>query len=764
MVRIDRPRRLGAAAALLPLFVTLSSSAQQTAAPPPPSPANPAPAADDGKIAEIVVTAQRREEKLQEVPLAVTALGAEQIQDRGIQNVTDLSALAPGLQISKTASNSTISQITIRGLSQINPAIYWDPAVGIYVDGVYIGKAQGSVFDVVDLERVEVLRGPQGTLYGRNTLAGAINLVTRRPSGEFGGTASLEIGNYDAVTTKASVDLPKMGIFSVTLAARQEQRSGWVHTSNDSSTSALNDRNGNGLRLAVDMDFAPGLLGQYRFDRSIVDQTPNWDQLYRIDSDLYGFYPTLPDYASHDRLDHADLNAPMFEKARIMGHAFTLSWDLDEHNQLKSISGYRTMNWDDSLDLDGSPYDVAFTQRFTDYHQFSQDLQWLGNSDRINWVAGLYYFGDDGETNNPQHFFGGTPFESNYDSWYSTKTHAYSAYGQIDYKPIDPLTLTAGVRYTSEKKELSRAFGILGTPDVYLIPDGTNASKTFDATTPMASVAWQFTPDLNAYFRYAEGFKSGGFNGEYSNPYTTDPDENVRETKTPFKPEKQRSFELGTKTMWLDRRVVLNAAVYYNKARDLQESIFLGTGAAASSVRNAGKATIYGAELEGQVALWSGSRLGFNYAYLHPKYDEFIDAGQDVADNRAFVHAPKNSANVYLDLRLVRLQLGELRALLDYSYTGAFYTYAYQLRPTDPSKQVAGDSEVPATSLLNLRVSLGGVKLGGTATGELALWCRNLTDEDAPTNFIDFGPGFSSLTVANFNDPRTFGVTGIVRW
>ncbi|WP_020649967.1 TonB-dependent receptor [Solimonas variicoloris] len=773
MVRIDRPRRLGAAAALLPLFVTLSSPAQQTAAPPPPSPANPAPAADDGKIAEIVVTAQRREEKLQEVPLAVTALGAEQIQDRGIQNVTDLSALAPGLQISKTASNSTISQITIRGLSQINPAIYWDPAVGIYVDGVYIGKAQGSVFDVVDLERVEVLRGPQGTLYGRNTLAGAINLVTRRPSGEFGGTASLEIGNYDAVTTKASVDLPKMGIFSVTLAARQEQRAGWVHTSNDSSTDELNDRNGNGLRLAVDMDLAPGLLGQYRFDRSIVDQTPNWDQLYAINANPSppgypdnpfapgGYFESVPSYASRERLEHADLNAPMFEKARIMGHAFTLSWDLDEHNQLKSISGYRTMDWDDSLDLDGSPYDVAFTQRFTDYHQFSQDLQWLGNSDRINWVAGLYYFGDDGKTDNPQHFFG---HAANYDSRYSTKTHAYSAYGQIDYKPVEPLTLTAGVRYTSEKKELSRAFGILGTPDVYLIPEGTNASKTFDATTPMASVAWQFTQDLNAYFRYAEGFKSGGFNGEYSNPYATDPDENVRETKTPFKPEKQRSFELGTKTMWLDRRVVLNAAVYYNKARDLQESIFLGSGAAASSVRNAGKATIYGAELEGQVALWSGSRLGFNYAYLHPEYDEFIDAGQDVADNRAFVHAPKHSANVYLDLRLARLQLGELRALLDYSYTGAFYTYAYQLRPTDPSKQVAGDSEVPATSLLNLRVSLGGVKLGDSASGELALWCRNLTDEDAPTNFIDFGPGFSSLTVANFNDPRTFGVTGIVRW
>ncbi|NKF22007.1 TonB-dependent receptor [Solimonas marina] len=750
-------RRPGAAAMLLPLPLLFCHPAVAQDAPP----AQPADASD--KIAEVVVTAQRREQKLQDVPIAVTALSAEQVQDRGIQNVSDLSALAPGLQISKTASNTTISQITIRGLSQINPAIYWDPAVGIYVDGVYIGKAQGSVFDIVDLERVEVLRGPQGTLYGRNTLAGAINLITKRPSGEFGGTVSVEAGNYDALTTKASIDLPKMGIVSMSLAARQEQRDGWVNTSRDSSTSELNNRNGNGLRFAADFDFAPSLLGEYRFDRSVVDQTPNWDQLYRIDTD-FGIYPGLTDYASHQRQTHADLDAPMFEKARIMGHAFTLNWDADDANTFKSITGYRTMRWDDSLDLDGSPNDVAFTQRFTHYHQFSQDLQWLGHTDRLNWVGGLYYFGDDGDTDNPQHFFS---HSANYDSSYGTKTHAYSGYGQLDYKPLDPLTLSAGLRYTREKKDLTRTFGIVGAGD-YLIPPGTSAHKTFSATTPMASIAWQMTPHVNTYLRYAEGFKSGGFNGEYSDP-TASSEDNIDETKTPFKPEKQRSYELGSKTTWLDGRALLNAAVYYNKAKDLQESIFLGQGAAATSVRNAGKATIYGAELEGQLSLGHGSRLGFNYAYLHTKYDQFIDEGQDVADNRAFVHAPKNTANVYLDLRLAHFEFTDLRALVDYAYTDSFYTYAYQLSGPgdaryDASKQVAGDTEVPSTSLLNLRLALANMKLGSNAIGEVAVWCRNVTDEDAPTNFIDFGPAFGNLTVANFNDPRTFGITGIVRW
>ncbi|SEQ85496.1 iron complex outermembrane recepter protein [Solimonas aquatica] len=748
---------------LLPL--AMSATAQDAAAP-----------AEGDKLEEVIVTAQRREEKLQEVPIAVTALSAEQVENRGIQNVADLSALAPGLQISKTASNSTISQITIRGLSQINPAIYWDPAVGVYVDGVYIGKAQGGIFDIVDLERVEVLRGPQGTLYGRNTLAGAINLITRKPSGSFAGSASLEIGNFNAVLSKASVDLPKMGIVSLSLAVRQEQRDGWVHTASSSSTGELNNRHNDGLRLAADFDFAPGLLGQYRFDRSNVNQTPNWDQLYRASAGFFTFvgYPTLPSYASQQRQEHADLDAPMFERAHITGHSFTLSWDVDEHNTLKSISGFRQLNWDDSLDIDGSPMNVVFTQRFTDYHQLSQDLQWLGHREQLQYVAGVYYFGDKGNTNNPLHFFDNAVDE---DSRYGTKSSAVSGYGQIDYKPLQPLTLSAGIRYTREKKELDRVFGCNapfvyptyctpgpGQSYAYLIPQGTSPDKTFSATTPMASIAYQLSTQLNTYLRYAEGFKSGGFNGEFADP-TQDAAYNIGQTNTPFKPEKQRSFEWGVKSNLFDSRLQLNTALFYNKAKDLQESLFLGGAGAASAVRNAGKATIYGAELEGAWAFAPGSRLGFNYAYLHPRYDEFIDAsGTDQAHNRAFVHAPKNSFNAYVDARLWRLSLGELRGLLDYAYQSDFYTYAYQLQPTDPAQQLARDSKVNGHGILNARLALANVRLGSSASGEVALWCRNVLDDDSATNFIDFGPGFGSLTVANFEEPRTYGITGVVRW
>ena len=325
------------------------------------------PAAAAETIEEVVVTAQRREEKLQDVPLAVTAFSPDQLQSRGIEDVTDLSALAPGLRIAKTPSNNTISQISIRGVTQINPAIYWDPAVGIYVDGVYIGKAQGSVFDVVDLTAVEVLRGPQGTLYGRNTLAGAINLRTRAPSGVFGGSANVEVGNYNSLVQKANLDLPQWGVARVSVGVRSERRDGWVKTERTSAVSELNNRNNDAFRVAADFDFSDRFKAEYRFDASNVNQTNNFDQLYRLEPTgifapatdttpagfLADFFPVLAGFASQDRQTRADVDAPSFEVSRISGHALTLSYQLDEHNTIKSITGYRRLEWNDSLDLDG---------------------------------------------------------------------------------------------------------------------------------------------------------------------------------------------------------------------------------------------------------------------------------------------------------------------------------------------------------------------------------------------------------------------------
>ena len=745
-----------------------ASPAPTTSSAPPPTSGNPPAEA----LGAVVVTAQKRQQNLQDVPIAVTAFTASQLESRRIEEVTDLSALAPGLQVEASPANGSISQVAIRGNVEINPAIYWDPAIGIYMDGVYLGKSQGSVFDVVDLERVEVLRGPQGTLYGRNTIGGAINLITRQPSGQFSGDASLEIGNYNSQVEKLSLDLPKFGIASISLGAVAEHRDGWVSTTSDSPVTSLNNRGNNGLRFAVNLALLPGLQADYRFDHTDIDTNGDYGQLYRAtpaywstfaaDPAPFSGFANLPNYASQTRQTVADVNAPSFEKVVVEGHSLTFTWNPTERDTVKSISAYRHVDNSDSADYDGSPLAIAETQRYTHFHQLSQELQWVGHAGPLNYTGGLYYYHDDGYTNNPQTFFAST---LNYDSEYGTRTDAWAPFGQIDYHVFGGLTLTAGLRYTQEMKALDRTFGFNaapGTPYTYLIPAGTHADAKFEATTPSFTAAYQFNPDLNVYARYAEGFKSGGFNGEFSDT-TQSAAANIAETETPFKPEKQRSLELGLKSTFAEGRAQLNVALFQDNVKDMQESIFTATGAAASIIRNAGAATVRGAELEAAFVPIRGTRVSANYAYLEAYYNTFVDSGQNVPDDRAFVHAPRNTFNVVVDSKLWHTRWGVVQGNVDYAWTASYYTYPYQLSADpsvpgyDPTKQVAGNTQVKSYGLLNMRLALAQIPLGDRASGELAIWGHNLTNQAVATNFIDFGPGFGNLTDAYFMDPLTFG-------
>jgi iron complex outermembrane recepter protein len=751
-------------------------------------PAEAPPPAEPTTLDALEVTAQRRVQRLMDVPVAVTKLTQDQIEARGISRLDDLNSLAPGLQVSRSPSNTTISQLTIRGSSQINPAIYWDPAVGVYLDGVYIGKGQGAIFDIVDLSGIEVLRGPQGTLYGRNTIAGTINFVTREPSGRFAGTGAVELAELDGA--------------SFTLGVRQEERDPWIATTATSPVDGMNDRHNEGLHVGALLQPLADLEVVYHLDVSETDQTNNFLQLYRYtDSATCGTDGTcMAPYVSRERRATADINAPSVERADITGHSLIVSWQAADWLTVKSISGYRDVRWLDQLDLDGSPRDVAHSMRDTDYDQASQDLNLSGRLGAFHYTAGAYYFTDDGFTNNPIFVsVNGAPFY--FDSRYGTHAEAWAGYGQVDWEPLERLTLTAGARYTRETKDLDRTYGQTNDPSLpyqYKIPEGYRApGATFTATTPMGAIAWRWAPWLNTYARYAEGFKSGGFNGEYSD-VLGDPagDTHRAETDTPFKPERQQSYELGAKSSFWGGRALLNVAAFHNTLEDLQVSIFTAGGAAASVIRNAGRATVDGLEVETAVMPIDGITLRAHYALLDPAYDEFIDSvcdppaapasppsncvEENVADNRAFVHAPERAWNVALDSELWHTSWGTLRATLDYAWTDAFYTYPYQLagpgddacqgggagpRPCyDSTKQSAPDTRVPAYGVLNGKLSLVAIPLGGSRNGELALWGRNLLDEDSVNNFIDFGPGFSNLTVVNFVEPRSVGFAALLRW
>ena len=757
---------------------TVAQADANAAAPPAAvQPASP-PSASKGQAApetlgEVVVTAQKREQKLQDVPVAVTALTAHQLETRGIEDIADLSALAPGLQVEESPSNRAVAQVAIRGNVQINPAIYWDTAVGTYLDGVFLGKAQGSVFDVVDLNRVEVLRGPQGTLYGRNTIGGALNLVTAKPSGEFGGSVSAGGGNYGAHIEKLSLDLPKFAGLSLGFGGLSDQRDGWVTATPGSSVDNLNNRGNSAFRAAASYQIASNLTADYRFDLSNIEENNVYSQLSYLNP-AFPLYAAMAPYISQQRRDTASIDGPSFEHVNTMGHSLTLSWAIDPTDTLKSITAYRHLNSRDAEDLDGTPQAVADTQRFTRYHQFSQELQWVGSKGRWNYVGGLYYFHDDGYTNNPQTFFSGTVL---YDSRYGTRSDAWAPYGQVDYKLTEALTLTAGLRYTEELKGADRIFGCnagagctpaAGQTYQYLIPDGTHAVGRFEALTPSFTAAYRVDRNLNTYIRYAQGFKSGGFNGETDDP---------TQAGQAFQPEKQITLEAGVKASFLDNRAELNAALFNNNIRNLQESVFTGKGSAASNIINAGQATVRGLELEGAITPVRGTRISANYAYLDAHYNSFNDNCDPVSghcdqvkNNRAFVHAPRNTFNVVVDSRFLRTDWGTLEAVADYAYTAGFFLYPYQLSNNssdigyDPSKQFADNTHVKGYGLLNLRLALTQIPVGDKAWGEVALWGRNVTNEAVAINKIDFGPSFGSMTPAYFNDPVTYGITASVHF
>lgn len=700
------------------------------------------------QLKEVIVTAQRRTQNIQKVPIAVTALNEAELNARGIRNVSDLSAVAPSVIVMNTPGNNTSSAIAIRGAININPAPSWDQPVGMYVDGVYMGKTQGNVFDLINLERIEVLRGPQGTLYGRNTMAGAVNLITRPPSGQFTGDASVGFGNFGSKIGKVTVDLPAMGKLKVSLGGRVERRDGWVKTTPGSAEPEMANRHNDEAYLALQYDATDNLKFNYNLDYTKIRQSGPFSQAVYSDVEQDFFIPGI--IVNQGRYATASIDSPDFEHSKILGSALHVTWKLGDVGTLKYIGAYREMHWSDGLDLDGSPILFAQTANTSRYHQISHELQYLGSYGRWNWVGGLYFFEDNGFTDNPQtYFLGAADYNENYG--YGTRSRA--AYAQVDYKLTDRLTITAGLRRTLEEKSGSR-FEELVNPTVVLIPEGTGGTANAGATTPMLNLAYQATPNSMFYLRYAKGFQAGGFNGEA---------QDIISASTPYKPQTQKTYEIGTKNTLLDGRLTLNADIFYNRVNDLQQAVFTAKGSSGSIVLNVGSSHQQGFELEAHLHPTQDLTLGVTYSYLHGKFDKFMVDGVNVADNRSVQFMPRNIVSVVLDDTLARTSNGVLHATLDYRHIDKFYEYVYPFTQITPPSQLAKNTLISANDILNGRIAFSGMNWG-PVSGEVALWVKNLTNKEHIDNLIDFGPGFGNLRTANYNEPRTFGVTVTARW
>ncbi len=731
-------------------------------------------------LEEVVVTAQKREQSLQETPIAITAFGEHEIEQRRIQDVTDLGTIVPNVKIAAMPTNTGKAAIAIRGSVTSNPAITWEPTVGIYVDNVYSGKISGNIFRVTELERIEVLRGPQGTLYGKNTIGGAVNLITTKPSGEFGVIARGGVGNFDYTDGYLSVNLPALpvgglGDLKMKLSYGAEQRDGLYDNVAPPAGSSISSPFVPGARVAANprapndtfneldrwsaradllWDVSESLSVRYTYDKNDADNTSSKEQLTHVDPNNLNLGVPIPEDLSSFIVDESknaskiSADFPSLEAFDAESHTLAMNYEVGEMGKLGSVSlryigNRREMNFVQNDDNDGTPFALFHSEIDERYQQTSHELQILGTSERFNYVLGVFAFDEEADVVNPliplNSFFG--PLVLN--NQYGLEAEQLAFYGQADYRPPmlqDKLTVTGGVRWSREEK------------DSYIVHPGdfeAVADEEWTNVAPTFILAYDFTDELQAYAKYSKGWKAGGFNGEA---------ESVEGFVDGYDPEEVDAWEVGFKSRLMDNRLQLNAAAFYNDETDLQVSVFTSGSSASTSIRNAGEAVKKGVELEVTFQPTSDLLLSANIGFLDSEFKEFNEfdpvLGMEVnrKNERSVQYAPDYNFNLSGEYTFMRASWGHLNGRLDYTYSDDYVPY---LTPEQNAT-----SMIDGYGVLNGRLSLLDIPVGNDNVLSVALWGKNLTDEDYRLNTIPFGP----WTVSFFGDPRTYGLEAVLRF
>jgi len=735
---------------------------------------------------EIVVTARRRSESLQSTPVAVTALTSDALQARGVQSVDAVSQFVPNLQfdgaaaLSGGAYNATIF---IRGIGQNDFAIFSEPGVAMYVDGVYLGRSIGGIMDAVDLERVEVLRGPQGTLFGRNTIGGAVNILTRQPTSEFGGEVSVTGGRFDRLDAKGILNLPLSETLLTRWLVASINRDGYAHRLTDGRDLGDKDsligraqalwKASDAVNVSLVVDGTRAR--QNSAPLTLVDVAPAGFPFLNIYNAVVA--PTFTDIAAPNGahavnrsfvtgdIDTTWAGGLSVNDLDTKGAALTVDWDLGDLS-LKSISAYRELQALFARDGDGTPYMFRETINDDDQDQFSQELQLSGLSfsERMNWLLGAYYFHEQateiGKANlavgafdalealpasrtfppGPPARFGGAGNPANIGVdvevglFTEVKNQSYALFGQSSFKLSERWSVTGGLRWTRDDKEMQLIHQRLGS-GTYVAPPGTVLEDNWSEITPKIGVELQANRDAMIYASFANGFKSGGFNGR---PLIGSAAELL-----PYDPEKVNTYELGAKTTWLDGRLVLNAAAFFNQYRDMQLSI---NATPQNFVRNAGRAESKGAELELVARLARGLDFNFSTGYLDAKYTELdpqlATLNPPLTLGKELVKAPEWTLSSGLQYAF-DVSPGTITLRGDWSYKSKVY------------HDVFNDERIaqPGFSIANVYASIT------TADDKwnFALFGTNLTDERyriSGNSSVGFG-----LAESTYAAPREWGAT-----
>ncbi len=734
-------------------------------------------AAEDGVI---IVTARRREERLIDVPLSVTALSGDSLIKQGVQDLTQIAQQVPNITLEVSRGTNTTLTAFIRGVGQQDPVAGFEAGVGLYIDDVYLNRPQAAVLDIYDVERIEVLRGPQGTLYGRNTIGGAIKYVTAPLPDETSVMVRGTYGSYDQADLIVSASTPVTDNLKIGASGARLSRGGF----GDNLTLGTENYNKDVWAARGTIEFESGgfslrLSGDYVKDNSEARQG------HRFIPGLVSGAPVLDDvFDTRAGLDIVD------QEVEAYGGALNIAIELSDTLTFKSITGYREDSSTTPIDFDSLPAVDLDVPAIYENDQLSQEFQLLYEGDRLSGVLGFYYLDANAFTAFDVALFttlNGLTAQTLGD----VNTKTWSVFGDFTFDLTDTISISAGGRYTNDKRTsqvlrttflggFSNLFGGAGAP--IAVTSNFNGSATFKDFNPRASISWQPNADHNLYFTYSQGFKGGGFDprgqttacrNSTGGACTAD---EVFDFMA-FDPETVDSFELGWKASLFDNRVNISLAGFLAQYTDVQIPGSVGFDANGDGVNesfigitsNAADADVNGIEFEGTALVGKdfageGSRFSINWSLgvLDAKFNTFIDAfGNDVADQRVFQNTPDITAHMGFNMGL---PVGS--GMMDFIGLASLRSDASQFEVPNPFLDQDGFVLVDASVIYTADSGLYSIGLHG----------KNLFDKEyivAGYNFVAGGVGGAPFvptlgregTLTGFyGDPRRIFVTAQINF
>jgi iron complex outermembrane receptor protein len=633
---------------------------------------------NEGGVAEIVVTAQRRAESAQDIPVAISAFGGEQIERSGIASLENIAPRVPSFYFG--SFGAARPQLYIRGIGTRSFDPGSESSVGVFADDVYLGRSSGSFGAMKDIERVEVLRGPQGTLYGRNTIGGAINVISKAPSEELTGNFEGGISNFGGYNLFAGLGGPIAGdkvMFRV--AAWREERDGYV--TNTASGKRFQGIENTGARARLTI--AP--TDTLKIDLSAEFMNDGDKAAFGgFNQGTFGnpasiFFRGSGVAAASTGLRASALSFDPFLDRKVRSYIGRIEYDAGAAT-ITSISALRKLGIRDGRDLEGSALAIIDQSSVENSKQFTQELRIASTPDGalsanglIDWIIGGFYYHDTSlrsdsfqlGINSAVRAAAGTPATDVALSDY--KIESYAVFGQATFHLTDKLDLTLGGRYSHDSKSAIQSGTTTDAAPLIAAAFTTTNRATYSSFDPRVVLAYKITPDANVYASFSTGFKSGGF--QYV-PFSR------AQADVLFAPEDIKAYEVGFKTEWLDRALRVNGAAFYYDYKNLQISRIIlppGSTAPVSLISNAASSTVKGIDLEIAVRPSRNFDLDIAYGYLDAKYDSYVfNATTDFSGTR-MVRAPQHSINVGAEWRLPVWDDGELALRADYALTGDFF-------------------------------------------------------------------------------------------